>query len=267
MKFISSKDNNKIKEITRLLSSKKERNDKGLFVVEGLRICYDTACGKVKIKDVFITHDCMEKFPKETETILKVSKEHYEITTEIAEKISDTKTPQGIFCICEMPYIDVKLNSKGNYLMLCSLQDPGNIGTIIRTCEAFKTDGLIMTADCPDIYSPKLVRSTMGAAFRLNIIIYPNAETACKALKDLGIKIYAAALKKDSKPITDIKLYGGNCIMIGNEGNGLSDDEINLADEKVIIPMNEESESLNAAVASSVFAWEMFKGKIEKESI
>ena len=267
MKFISSKDNNKIKEITRLLSSKKERNDKGLFVVEGVRICCDTAGGNVKIKEVFITAECMKKFPEETQKILNNSDEQYEITTEIAGKISDTKTPQGVFCICQMPENNRKLDPKGNYLMLCSLQDPGNIGTIIRTCDAFKTDGIIMTSDCPDIYSPKLLRSTMGAAFRLNIMIYPDYKTACEELKKLGITLYAAALKNDSKMITDITFKAGSCVMIGNEGNGLSDDEISSADEKIIIPMNEESESLNAAVASSVFAWEMFKEKIKRESI
>ena len=266
MNFISSKDNNKIKEITRLLSSKKERNDKGLFVVEGVRICRDIAMGNIKINETYVTRECMEKFSAEAKAILEASEVIYEITKEIAAKISDTKTPQGIFCVCEMPRDVSEINPKGNYLMLCSLQDPGNIGTIIRTCDAFKTDGLIMTADCPDIYSPKLLRSTMGAAFRLNIIIYPDAKTAVNALKKLGIRLYAAALKSDSKLITDVSLGEGSCVMIGNEGNGLSEDEIKLADERVIIPMNKESESLNAAVASSVFAWEMFREKLKKEN-
>lgn len=262
MKLISSKDNSIIKQLARLLSSKKERNDKGLFVVEGVRLCHEMAKCSVEIEKTFLTEKCMTKFPQETELILKRSGENFEITDAIADKISETKTAQGIFCLCKIPRRNNEIKKNGNYIMLCSLQDPGNIGTIIRTCDAFKTDGLIMTEDCPDIYSSKLLRSTMGTAFRTDIKIFKNAEEACEKLKEAGIKIYAAALKENSKKITEFDLSKNVCVMIGNEGNGLKEEEIALADDSVIIPMNEESESLNAGIAASVFAWEMFKGKI-----
>ena len=262
MKLISSKDNSIIKQLVRLLSSKKERNDKGLFVVEGVRLCHEMAKCLVEIENTFVTEKCRNKFEKEVQFILNKSQEALEITDAIADKISETKTAQGIFCLCKIPNRNNEIKENGNYIMLCSLQDPGNIGTIIRTCDAFKTDGLIMTEDCPDIYSPKLLRSTMGTVFRTDIKIFKNAEEACEKLKKSGIKIYAAALKDNSKSITEFDLSHNACVMIGNEGNGLKEEEIALADESIIIPMNEASESLNAGIAASVFAWEMFRGKI-----
>lgn len=261
MKNLSSKDNDIIKQLVRLLSSKKERNDKGLFVVEGLRAVSEILKCNVKIISTFLTKEVLDKNDDVINKVLTMSNDYYVITNEIANKITDTKTPQGIFCLCEMPQSLFQLKENGKYILLCSLQDPGNIGTIIRSCDAFSVDGLLMTADCPDIFSPKVLRSTMGTVFRLPIKIYSNAMKACEDLKLNGIKIYAAALSDESINLDKVNLSSSACVMIGNEGNGLSKDEIELADEKIIIPMNKNSESLNAAIAASIFAWEMSKNE------
>ncbi|MEF9983157.1 MAG: RNA methyltransferase [Oscillospiraceae bacterium] len=261
MKLITSKDNTIIKDLSRLLSSKKTRNDKGLFVVEGIRTAVEVLKCGTKIKSVFVTKTANEKFSSQISQLLAVADETFEISDVISSKISDTNTPQGVFCVCEIPEKELEIEKDGKYILLCSLQDPGNLGTIIRSCDAFNISGLLMTSDCPDIFSPKVLRSTMGTALRLPIKIYDDAAQAVLEMKNMGITVYAAALTENSRDLTEFDLTSSSCVMIGNEGNGLSDENIKIADQKIIIPMNEKSESLNAAIAASIFAWEMSKKK------
>ena len=253
--LIASKDNKQVKRCAKLVSSRKYRREEGLFVTEGQRLCEDAVRSGLKPLQTFIVEDMMEK----CSTVLEQSEQIFVITEELSAKISDTQTPQGVFCVFQALDNGTTVDTMKwqRVLLLSSLQDPGNIGTIIRSAEAFGIDGLILSADCPDLTSPKVLRSTMGGVFRLPIKVVENIETAIEELKEQGFAVYATALSDKSVPITELKLEGKCAAVIGNEGNGLTQQVIDACTAPVIIPMAGKAESLNAAIAASIVIWEM----------
>ena len=262
MDILTSRENPTVKNLCKLLASKKARREQGLFVTEGIKLCLEAFRSGVLVKQIFYTPESLEKYPEEMKYLLCQSPHATPISAGVAQKISTASTPQGVFCLCNL--LDnqktlAKINSNGKYLALCSLQDPGNMGTVIRSAEAFGIDGLIVTGDCPDIYSPKVLRSTMGSAFRLPIAVTDDLQNLTVRMRAAGVSVYGAALSEDSVPLTGLHFDGGVLVLIGNEGNGLSAKEQALCDQKVIIPMKGRAESLNAAVAAAVFLWEMTK--------
>ncbi len=267
MQKITSNSNEKVKELVRLLSSRKARRDKGLFVVEGARLALDYALSGFIPQEIYLTKEAAATYEDILSKLLPQTENIYEITQSISEKISDTKSPQGIYAVCKIAENNWNSNgnssgeilNNGNYIILCSLQDPGNIGTIIRSCGAFGIDGIIMTEDCPDIYSPKVIRSTMGGIAKTNIISVKDLATAKTLLQNKGITLYGAVLSPIATNINETNFPKGVCFAIGNEGRGLSKEEVNLLDHQVIIPMAEGSESLNASVAASIIAWELYR--------
>ena len=253
--IIASKVNKQVKHCAKLVSSRKYRREQGLFVAEGQRLCEDAVRSGLQPEQTLITEAAVEKCGP----ILDCSKQVFVITEELATKISDTQTPQGVFCVFRTLDNGVTVDTIKwqRVLMLSSLQDPGNIGTIIRTCEAFGIDGLILSADCPDLYAPKVLRSTMGGVFRLPIRIVESMEEEILRLRQEGFTVYATALSEKSVPITDLSFQGKVAAVIGNEGNGLDPKVIHACDGQTIIPMAGKAESLNAAVAASIVIWEM----------
>lgn len=261
---IFSKENKLVKHITKLSDDRKYRYKTRQFLIEGLRLVREAYITNAKISYAFVTREFYEKNTEFVDNISAITKECYIISPAIAKQISETQNPQGIFCVCDMS--DNQLYASdivpgGKYLVLSSLQDPGNMGTIIRTADAFSLTGIIISDDCVDIYSPKVIRSTMGSCFRVNLIISKkeNMGDTIRALKNKDIKVYAAALSEKSKLVMDADMSGGCAFVIGNEGNGLEQEIIDCCTEPVIIPMNEKTQSLNAAIAASVLMWEMFK--------
>lgn len=260
MERITSRENPQIKQLVKLIGQKKERTRTGLFVAEGARIAADAVESGLLVKELFLTPEARERYPREAALLLERAEKSYEIPQELAQKISDTSTPQGVFCV--LPMLDNHFQADtiwgaGHYLALCSLQDPGNLGTIIRSCEAFGIDRLFLTADCPDLYSPKVLRATMGGVFRLPITVVDNPEELIALLRGAKVPVYAAALCEGARPVTDIPLQAGGAVVIGNEGKGLPREVIDRCDGAVIIPMAGRAESLNASVAASIIAWEM----------
>ena len=252
---ITSKENKQVKNCAKLISSKKYRREEGLFVAEGQRLCEDALRSGLVPQQTFIVESMVEKCTE----LLKQSKQVFVITEELAAKISDTETPQGVFSVFRT--LDngetVDTMKWQRVLLLSSLQDPGNLGTIIRTSEAFGIDGLILSADCPDLYAPKVLRATMGGVYRLPIRVVDSMETAIGELRRQGFKVYATALSEKSQPITQLDLSGKIAAVIGNEGNGLTQPVIDACDGQTIIPMTGKAESLNAAIAASIVIWEM----------
>lgn len=258
MQRITSKENKKIKLLSKLLSSQKERSESGLFVLEGLRLTDDALKSGVKIREIFLTEEFLAKFEQKLLPLLDKGCRIYIIDDFILPKITDTKTPQGIVALAEgkialscLPF-DM---SKGS-LLLSDLQDPGNLGTIIRSAAAFGLSAVILTGCCPSVTSPKVLRSSMGGAFKLPLIYFENEFDALSALKERNIPTYAAFLDKEAVNMDDISLKGA-CVAIGNEGSGLKEGFAKSCDSKIIIPIAENSESLNASVAGSIFAWEI----------
>lgn len=263
MKEITSKDNPIVKEIGKLLSSKSRRMEQGLFVVEGLRLCMEAVDAGAVIRQAFFTHDFAHRNPQEYQIISSRSQESCFVSPGISARLSDTSSPQGVLCVCAM--LD---NSHyagticgGKYILLCSLQDPGNIGTIIRTSEALGIDGIIMSSDCPDIYSPKVLRSTMGGVFRIPIFTTSDIKADIADLQKQGFNVLAAALTPQAKDVTETCLSGNTAVVIGNEGNGLPEEVVSVCSSSVIIPMARQGQSLNAASAASILIWELYKAK------
>ena len=257
MQPITSKENPKLKAAAKLLQSKKARQNAGEFLAEGYRLCADALRSGLVPRQVFVTQQTLQKY--DCIELLEAAKETYLIEPSLAGRLSDTQTPQGIFCV--FPILDnsdrLATIKKNRVVVLSSLQDPGNIGTIIRTAEAFGLDLIVMSSDCPDLYSPKTLRATMGGVFRMPILVTDDLTGEIGCLRNQVVAVYAAALHEQSTPITKVNFAHPSAIVIGNEGNGLTDEVIEACTQPVIIPMAGRAESLNAAVAATVAMWEM----------
>lgn len=256
--MISSVTNKQIKNVLKLQKSSKARREQGLFVVEGLRMFREIP--RERMEKIYVTQECYEK-NKELFAPYQDS-EQIELTMQhVFEKLSETKTPQGVLAVVKMEEwkFDRLVDEKKNplFLILENLQDPGNLGTILRTGEGAGVDGIIMSRDTVDIYNPKVVRSTMGSLFRLPFVYVDDLFLAVKKLQEKGTKVYAAHLNGTNFYEKDYKK--GTAFLIGNEGNGLTKEISKAADEMIKIPMKGQVESLNAAIAATLMSYEVLR--------
>lgn len=252
---ITSRKNAVVTEYRELLNERKVREQAGRFVIEGAKMIEEAARAGCTFYSVLFTAQAEEKFLGKLAPLLK-NVETTLIGEDISAYISDTKTPQGIFAeikTLDKPDFSDKIKKGSRLMILDSLQDIGNIGTIIRTCDAFGLDALILSKDCADIYSPKLVRATMGSLFRLPCIKSELTEII-PTLKEYDYTVYGAILDKTAEKLGSFGFDRKSAIVIGNEGNGISPQIKELCDKKVFIPMN-NAESLNAAVAAGILAY------------
>lgn len=255
---IKSRENHRLKELAKLCSSRRARRESRLFVLEGVRLCLDALSNGIRPKEAYLTREGLERLGGNVNLIEAACEACFLIDGAAAEKLSDTKHPQGIFLLCEMNQ-NVPSGSlciSRGILILSSLQDPGNVGTIFRSADAFGLGGVVLSADCPDPYSPKVLRSAMGSVFRLPFRIEEDLPAYLGRLRLQEVPVYAAALSEQSVSILDLPLQGA-AVVIGNEGNGLSDSVLAACEKKVTIPISARCESLNAAVAAAIFAWEI----------
>lgn len=260
MLILTSKDNANIKNTVKLKKSAKFRRQSGLFIAEGLRVCYDAMLSKAKIETLFVTESAMEKFKDKYTELSEYAEKTFGISPSLFSVISDTETPQGFLCVIKTldktGQFDTIKNG-GKFLALDNVQDPNNLGTILRSAEAFGVDGIIMSSDCCDIYSPKVVRGSMGAVFRLPFMICESIADFLEENKE--INSYAAVVDSNAQKITDTVFCEPCVTVIGNEGNGLKAETINACKNKITIPMKGKAESLNASAAASIIIWEMIK--------
>ena len=279
MEIISSKDNKKIKYIRSLLEKGSIRKKDKAFVVEGIKLTDEALeCGKVveivcakSLYDEIISGDLsgnrlLAENDKNITNYVKKGSSLLVVSDTVFKSVSETKTPQGILAVVEMP--DYGLLDKGfleqaytkngkiKLLVLEDTADPGNLGTIMRTSEAAGVTGVIMGKGAVDIFNPKVVRSTMGSIFRLPFAYVEDLKETIKELKNQGISFYATHLK-GKKSYKDIKYSDRSAILVGNEARGLSDEVADLADTYVLIPMQGKVESLNAAVAAALMMYEV----------
>ena len=254
--IISSKNNEVIKEIKKL-KEKKYRENK--FIVEGIKIVEEAINEQVKISLIVISENLFNN-NESIKYFEKLTQYKYIIVTEkVFLELSDVKTPQGILAVIEKD-INAKIDEDADYIMaLDDLQDPGNIGTIIRTLDSANIKQLIVSKGTVDAYSPKVVRSTMGAIFRVKVIEVDNLAETLKKLQKDGYEVVSTSLQTD-KSIYDIS-YNKKVVVIGNEGNGVSKEIQELSDYKVKIPMLGKTESLNASVAASIMIYEYVREK------
>ncbi len=183
------------------------------------------------------------------------------MSEEIAEKLSDTNNNQGVFCVCKM--LDKKTNIgkikyNGKYIALEDVSNPSNFGSVVRTAEAVGLDGVIVCGGC-DIYNPKSLRASMGSLFRLDIAVTDNLSRLICELRENGMKVYAGVPDSAAVKITEADMSEGVACVIGNEGNGITEEVKAASTELVTIPMKGRAESLNAASAASIMIWEMMR--------
>ncbi len=259
MEKITSRSNDKIKLAAALRSNARVRREHGLFFLEGARLCCDAAQCGVKFREVYFTAETLEKYADKNKVIAAAADSVYLIDAALCDKLSDTKTPQGVFCVCKM--LDKtescnKIDEKGKYIALDNIQSPDNLGAVSRTAEAFGLSGLIVGEGC-DIYNPKALRASMGALLRLPIIETDNLPAMIAGLSRIGMKTAAAVPDVGAQSVSDISFEGGAVCVVGNEGSGISDGVLNACELTVTIPMKGRAESLNAAAAAAVLIWEM----------
>ena len=269
--MISSLANGRVKHVVELREKARTRNKEGLFLVEGFKM-FEEAPEEL-IKEVYIEESvyakmkecpsstpshlllqCFEKLQSLTQNGVIVE----EVTSEVMRKISDTETPQGVLAVLSQMTYSLKDVMGGNILILEDIQDPGNLGTMVRTGEGAGISGIVMTKGCVDIFNPKTIRSTMGSLYRVPFVTVSDLKEAVEEMKKTGTKVYAAHLK-GVHYYNDIHYGPSSAFMIGNEGNGLKDETAALADEFIIIPMDGKLESLNAAVAAALLMYEARK--------
>lgn len=268
--LITGKDNPKVKLYKKLCASKKTRDETGLFAAEGMRSCIDLVKLERELKTVRITalfyteraiERCRGQLPVELLESFDPSR-RFEITDAVAEKMSEVGKTQGAFVIAEKPDRTLRaeeIDPLGKYLVLCDIQDPGNLGTMLRTAAAVGLDGMVIAGNCVDLYNPKVVRSAMGSIPRVKIYLEEDALRALEILGGRGIKTCAAVVS-GGKSAREFDFSGGCAVVIGNEGRGLSAEQADICAERVTIKMKGSMDSLNAAIAGTILLWEMSKG-------
>lgn len=251
--MITSSSNQQMKNITALMKKAKARKEQGLFVVEGKKMFEEVP---VEWLDrIYVS----ESFLKEEEASALLADKTYEVVADtVFRSVSDTQTPQGIMCLVRMPHYalsELLDGEKTHLLILESIQDPGNLGTMLRTGEGAGITGVIMNQSTVDLFNPKTIRSTMGSIYRVPFFVAEDLGMTIETLKAEGIKIYAAHLR-GQKNYDEPCYLEGTAFLIGNEGNGLTDNTANMADTYIRIPMEGQVESLNAAVSAALLMYE-----------
>ena len=245
---ITSRKNDNIVHLKKLGADRAYRTETGLFYCDGEKLLIEAVKNGIGIDTVLTAQPLSVALPDGAKV--------FETDYSVIESVSPMKTPQKVVFSCKKP-APAHITAGGRYIVLEDMQDPGNVGTVLRTAGAFSMDAVLLVGACADPYHPRTVRASMGAVFRV-----PFAELTVDELRELkgriGLRLIGAALSADSRDIRETDLSGA-AVVIGSEGHGLSPEMLDLCDEKMIIPMDERCESLNAAAAAAIVMWEAFR--------
>ncbi len=250
METITSRQNPLFQKVRKLNASVAFRRQQGLFVCEGPKLLEEAVRWGGDIETVILA--------KGERAVCPAGPRMVETPGDVLVSLADTETPQGVVFTCTLP--DTALPDrleKGRYRVLEGVQDPGNLGTVWRTADAFGAAGLLLTGNCADPFGPKAVRASMGACFRLPVWKGERGAVA-GLLKVSGIPLYATALRKDTEDVRQVDMTKA-AVVIGSEGRGISEEMLDLCEKSLKIPMEEKCESLNAAVAAAVVLWEGYR--------
>lgn len=260
MQIITSKDNENIKNIKKL-KERKYRDLNNEYIIEGIKIIKEAINEKANIKKIIVCEECLANNLLDDKLLYEIAKyDCIYVTKKIFETITDLSNPQGILAIVEKNN-KREINYKEDIIIvLDGIQDPGNLGTILRTIDSANLTQIIVSRDTVDAYNQKVVRSTMGAIFRINIVEVENLKETLKNIKKHKYKIMCTDLSAN-KNIYEAD-YNKKILVIGNEANGVTQEVLELADEKIIIPMLGKTESLNASVATSIIVYEYIRKKL-----
>ena len=260
MQSISSKENELVKHIKKL-KDKKERDISNEYVIEGVKLLKEAIAEDAKIKKVIICDDCEKTEIISKEIMYEIAKyDCVYVTKKIFKYISEVQEPQGILAIVGKNSTNSEIDySQDIIVALDDVQDPGNLGTILRTVDSVGVTQILVSKGTADSYNPKVVRSTMGAIFRIKIIECEDLEKTLKEIRKHKFKLVVTSLQTDNS-IYEIN-YNKKVIVIGNEANGVEERIQKIADEKVKIPMLGKTESLNASVATGIVLYEYVRQK------
>lgn len=256
-RMITSCSNAKVKQVIQWQNKAKERRSAGIFLAEGFKMFEEAP--RESMRQIYLTEEALERLRRKPETERKLEEAGYEtVSREVFARMSDTRTPQGVLCVVSRPGYSLErlLRTEVPLLVVLEdLQDPGNLGTIIRTGEAAGITGVIMSAGTVDLFNPKTIRATMGSVFRVPFLYVEDLPKTVEQLRQAGIRVYAAHL--GGKIYYDnVSFLEPTAFLVGNEGNGLTEETASRADQYLKIPMEGSIESLNAAVAASLFMYE-----------
>ena len=266
MQVISSKDNELIKHIKKL-KDKKYRDESNEYIIEGVKLIEEAVKGNAKIKKIIVCEDTTKTYEIPTNIMLEIAKyECIYVTEKIFASITQVTNPQGIMAIIEKNTENQEIDFTQDIIVaLDDVQDPGNLGTILRTVDSIGLNQIIVSKGTADAFNPKVVRSTMGAIFRVKIIEVENLAQAIKEMRKHHFKLMVTSLQTENS-IYDID-FNKKIIVIGNEANGVSKEIQDMADEKAKIPMLGRTESLNASVAAGIVMYEYLRQKLDKKHI
>ena len=270
--IISSRSNPLVKWASSL-SDKKGREAAKSFIAEGKKLSYEALSASLPVSHIFLSEDKAELYISELKNTF--DKDEYKDTELVVlsaaafDKISTEKSPQGIISVIK--YLDffqeLDIIYKEEFfpkdeeklIMLSSVRDPGNLGSVIRSAVAFGAERIIVSSDTAEVYNPKTVRSALGSLFRVKISPVADMSEFVKVLRKRDRRVYAAELSEKAVSLTDLKLRPTDVFIIGNEGHGIDKEISSVADGSVYIPICTKTESLNAAVAAGIFIWEQSK--------
>ena len=263
MQVISSKDNEIIKSIKKL-KDKKYRDIENAYIIEGIKLLKEAIAEKADIKQIIICDDCEKTEEISKELMYEIAK--YEcsyVTSKVFKYLTEVKTPQGILAVIGETPKDQEIDYTQDIIVaLDDIQDPGNLGTILRTVDSIGLNQILVSKETADSFNPKVVRSTMGAIFRVKVIECDNLIEKLKEARKHKYKVVVSSLQTNNS-VYDID-YKKKVIVIGNEANGVKKEIQEMADEKIKIPMLGKTESLNASVATGIILYEYVRQKIAK---
>ena len=276
---VITSNQNKYVALARALSERKQRQKNSLFRFDGVKLLGEAAKRGVALDFVLISESAYESVLEKVQRLYGIDIGALNcrivvVLDAIFEKISEENAPEGVIAVAkydtschrELCASEVCAEAGEKILLLESVRDPQNVGAILRTAAAFSVDRVIMGKDCADIYSGKTLRASMGAVFALKIDRVDSVSQTVEVLRKQGRRVYAAALDDRAERLGKRRFSSLDCVVIGNEGHGLSSETINACDASVYIPMSDGVESLNAAVAASVLMWEFF-GSMQNDEI
>ena len=264
MEIITSKDNEVVKNI-RKLKEKKYRDSSNEYIVEGLKMIEEAIEENVKIKKIVVCENCLKDSEIEQKFMYKIAKyDCIYVSSKVFGLLTDVVNPQGMLAVIQKDGTEDKICYDDDIIVvLDGIQDPGNLGTILRTVDSVGLKQIILSKTSVDAYNPKVVRSTMGAIYRVKIIEAENLVETLKNIKKHKFKIVATSLE-ESESIYKMD-YTKKVIVIGNEANGVSREILDIADAKAKIPMLGKTESLNASIATGGILYEYVRRKLEEK--